>query len=1117
MYSTKEALTNAIIDGEPINKELRLLDSDGVVIKTIKSLKLYSGSNSTSRIQLGSTNSSYIEASIEYDKVLASKEMALYCGIDSEMIPMGIYKIMQEPTEDDGIISFKAYDRMRLLDKLYEPTVVIPNGFKNVVDDIAKQCGVTVNFNHTGGTVRNYIKGYTCREMIGYIASMLGNFAYFDRQGVLNFGWYAWGSPVEKTLSSFWSLKKDSNDYKVTGVEFIVNSDTKYLAGSEPNIIYCSNPLADRGDAENVYYGPMRDLTYRPAEISMLDDIRLDVTDVIKVTLLDGTTIRVPCMTLNQDFTASETKVKAVGNAEGEASNYSGPLTTAMDRLTTDLLLTNRVVATKVDAEWVRANTVTADKITAIQAEIDEINANNITTDNLSANVAKLGYLTADSAVIKGKLDTSELSAEVAKLGYLTADSAVIKGKLDTNQLSAEVAKLGYLTADSAVIKGKLDTSELSSEVAKLGYLSASEADIKYANIKLSNIETANVATLFAKVGLIDRATVVEGHITGYLDSVEVNANKITAGTLVADRILLKGSENGLLYALNNLGELTSTTVDSLDGYVLTDRTVNADKIVANSITAKELDVANIFANNAVISTITSQQAFINAISTNSVVVGASNTANAANTTANSALNKVDNLQVGGTNLIPNTHKTAVTMTYPASGHYADYCKVKTTTPLNGDIYTLSFWAKSTVNGDKVVTYFYNPDNVTSINGSQGQRSTSNTDGRCTFTLSTVLTKYWVTYTILKNSNSTKNVIIPRMWGGYGTGTVTVQWEKLEEGNKATDWSPAPEDISVENVYSPNTTTIDGGKITTNSIKAKQIDVTNLFAQDITASGKITGAKLYGTYLESTSGKIADFNITENGFSRELDWVDSGSEAPYKAWCEIDPNSPGYINKGAGAGIFSFKSPSFKQGYYNKYTSPTTGEIVSDKITSFETHMFGMRTDYFEAKRVNSDLTSIPTDDAEPTPSGYEYTYYNLGSDGAPWETLYARNIVVKKSLKDDNGKITAQGDIIAGLGTSKQVSLQGLYGTVENVVIGLHFQKYVDKLTAKNGVQIEIPYTTPEYYKYMITTSTQSYGCAASCSYQGVDLSRNIIYVYVYPFGTNPAYIEVTVLFTKA
>lgn len=880
MYSTSEALTDAIINGEPINKELRLLDSDGVVIKTIKSLKLYSGSNSTSRIQIGSTNSSYIEASIEYDKVLANREMALYCGIDSEMIPMGIYKIMQEPTEDDGIISFKAYDRMRLLDKLYEPKVAIPNGFKNVVDDIAKQCGVTVNFSYTGGTVRNYIKGYTCREMIGYIASMLGEFAYFDRQGVLNFGWYNFGKPVEKTLSSFWSLKKDSSDYKVTGVEFIVNSDTKWLAGSEPNVIYCSNPLADLKDAENVYYGPMKDLTYRPAEISMLDDIRLDVTDVVKVTLLDGTTIRVPCMTLNQDFTASETKVKAVGNADGEASNYSGPLTTAMDRLTTDLLLTNRVVATKVDAEWVRANTVTADKITAIQAEIDEINANNITTDNLSANVAKLGYLTADSAIIKGKLDANELSAEVAKLGYLTADSAVIKGKLDTSELSAEVAKLGYLTADSAVIKGKLDTNQLSTEVAKLGYMTADEADIKYANIKLTNIETANVATLLANVGLIDRATVVEGHITGFLDSVEVNANKITAGTLVADRILLKGSENGLLYALNNLGELTSTTVDSLDGCVITERTINADKIVASSITANELDVANIFADNAVISTITSQEAFINAISTNSVVVGAKKTA----------------------------------------------------------------------------------------------------------------------------------------------------------------------DEIKENIYTPNTTTIDGGKITTNSIKAKQIDVTNLFAQDITASGTITGAKLYGTYLESTSGKIADFNITENGFSRELDWVDqwnssaAGITGSYKAWCEITPNGAGQINIGAGVGTFTYRCPTIRCGYYDRSQD---GKTVT-KITSFETDMMGISTNYFKADKIISDLIPIQTNDGEPTPSGYRETFPSLGSKQQTWQNLYVKSIYVKAGIGDvgdettgnieASGKITAQGDIIAGLGTDKQVSLQGLKDTTTQI-----------------------------------------------------------------------------------
>ena len=166
-------------------------------------------------------------------------------------------------------------------------------------------------------------------------------------------------------------------------------------------------------------------------------------------------------------------------------------------------------------------------------------------------------------------------------------------------------------------------------------------------------------------------------------------------------------------------------------------------------------------------------------------------------------------------------------MTYPVSS-YADYKVTTTTTPLNGETYTLSFWAKSTVNGDRIVTYFYNPSNVTSLNGSQGQHSTTDRDGYCLFTLSTVLTQYWVTYTIPKNGNLTRNVIIPRLFGGYGTGEITVQWEKLEKGTKATDWTPAPEDIDQALSTKVEITTFNEVKQTvdTNSAKITQMNKT---------------------------------------------------------------------------------------------------------------------------------------------------------------------------------------------------------------------------------------------------------------------------------------------------
>ena len=179
-----------------------------------------------------------------------------------------------------------------------------------------------------------------------------------------------------------------------------------------------------------------------------------------------------------------------------------------------------------------------------------------------------------------------------------------------------------------------------------------------------------------------------------------------------------------------------------------------------------------------------------------------------------------EGIVVGGRNLLVGTHKSPITYTYPTS-NFTDKCSRKTTVALNGGIYTLSFWAKSSVNGDKIRVHFYNPSNIISVMGSQGQKSTA-ADGLCDFALTTIMTKYWVTYTIPKGGNSTRNVIIPRIGPGAGvngTGTLTFQWEKLEEGNMATDWTPAPEDyvsfVDVEYYLSTSATSLSGGSWST--------------------------------------------------------------------------------------------------------------------------------------------------------------------------------------------------------------------------------------------------------------------------------------------------------------
>lgn len=328
----------------------------------------------------------------------------------------------------------------------------------------------------------------------------------------------------------------------------------------------------------------------------------------------------------------------------GTMAQASGTVTsTILGAIFKDGVITNSKIAdSTIENSKIKDSTITNAKIADATIEwekvsksfITDLTADNAYIEHLKATIGEFGYITAENADLTYATITS-LRAVDGKIDTLTAKA------ITTDNLEAKVATLGYLSAESADVKfatieslkavdGKIDTlsskaittENLSAKVADLGYLSAESADLKYANIKLSNIEVADIATLFTEVGLIDRATIVEGHITGFLDSVEVNAANITAGTLVADRILLKG-ENGLLYSLNNLGELQSKTIDTLDGYILTDRTVNADKIVAKSITANELDVEKVFADSAVIKKIFSQDVTATGTITGATLKGA--------------------------------------------------------------------------------------------------------------------------------------------------------------------------------------------------------------------------------------------------------------------------------------------------------------------------------------------------------------------------------------------------------------------------------------------------------------------------------------------------------------
>lgn len=145
-------------------------------------------------------------------------------------------------------------------------------------------------------------------------------------------------------------------------------------------------------------------------------------------------------------------------------------------------------------------------------------------------------------------------------------------------------------------------------------------------------------------------------------------------------------------------------------------------------------------------------------------------------------------------NIIPNTSSEERTYEYPTGSGYADRFTATTTIIPSASKYTLSFLAKSTVNGDKIRAYYYNPNTVTSAISSQGMTN-SYRDGPMDFTLTTDWKLYWVTYT-QSETTAVKHIILPRLFGpdnssaAKGSGIISIKNVKLEQGDKPTLWIP---------------------------------------------------------------------------------------------------------------------------------------------------------------------------------------------------------------------------------------------------------------------------------------------------------------------------------------
>lgn len=845
-------------------------------------------------ITIGGVTAATVRMSVLGRWELVDEEITVEVGtvLSDEVtyLPLGTFMVT-ECQMGENTTAFTGYDAAYYgMGVEYVPAVGPDPTVAQVLADVARQCGLTLAPLPSGGLAGQAIRetvirtsvigqdaltGYTCREMAGYMAGLVGYNVIVDRTGALALRWF------------------DACDCRVTGEDYYsggLTLDGEYRMG----FIACTVPVRSTVESqttrvlreghgstgitmENPFMTMqmMRTLFlliggqhFRTGSLSMIGGLLLEPGDAVLVREPDWTSYRFPAQVLELTIDGGcRATLRTNGKSGTETSaNVAGSVTGAL-----------RNVSSNVAAVSV-AQSQTAGQVTALQTSVQTLEAEKADVTDLNAANANITRLSAEKA------DVTDLNATNAQISNLSA------GKADVADLNAAAARITTLETQKA------DVTDLQAANASISSLEAGKADIDLANIQNGCITTAMLGQGVVGTAQIADASVTDAKIVG------LTANKITAGTLDAGTI----------------------DVVNLNAANITVGTINGTQIAPGAIGTTQLDsaVSGAIASN----TSGVQQALTQAGLAVTTAQGAAQTAQAAQNAVGQAVSIANGkttayyaaAQPAGSDFQVNDiwfdtddgfkmyYWNGTAWTAATYGESAISGAAVTADKLAASAVTAGKIASGAVTADKIAANAVTAgkiaaDAVTSGTIASGAVSAGNlAAGAVTADKvaagaisSTHLTSGAVTADKIVSGAVTTDKLDAAavQTNNLAAGAVTtaklnsgaVTTEKLDAG-AVTAAKLAAGAVTADKLAAGAVTAgkIDSGAVTTDklaagAVTASKIDVNDLFAQNITATGTIQGARLVGATI---SGSLDIMDLPTDCSVWELDEdsvVDSGS------------------------------------------------------------------------------------------------------------------------------------------------------------------------------------------------------------------------------------------------
>jgi phage shock protein A len=779
----------------------------------ITSLSFDSGSISGEVFQIGSTYMNSIQLIFpsiieDVDEDLeVIPELGVMVSGEYQYTKLGHFFVDEfERNRNNNTTSITATDKMRFMEGTYESKLSYPKSYKEVAVEVANLAGVEINqasFASLGTSTINKAEGYTHRQAIGLIAQFEGGFASFNRNGELEIRRLA-PTTFEVTPESYMlkGFTKNEASYRIGGITVRTGdeeADVLRVGSTNGSQVELENKVMTQS-LLNQMWDLVKTLNYFPYELKWRGCPPLEAGDWIYITAKDGTKYSVPNLSYSITFSGGmSAESKATTSSSSQATyKYRGTLNQRVDTVesilgsnnwNTNYYDTTEPSNPKEGDTWFKPN-------------------GNDTEIWVYKNVN--GKLEWVKEISSAPDETIQQAIEDIQKDLDETINAINNAVDQANQAVAKVDSL-----DKAV-NVALEQSTNAIEQAQQA--------IKDANNLLTTVTEiqGTITSISAVVDEVNNQLAVKVSQTDFdklKGTVDTQAVQISANE---KQIALKASQTSVDTITNNVTDIQSEL-----------------KTQAGSITAINTRVDG-------------QQTQIGVLE--------SSYSGLSSTIAN-VQNDFDNLSIGGRNYIKNSQfknglndwistpnlKSKVSspfieMTSSVISDYIGIHQVFNISLKAGDIITVSLDAynlSSDSNGLQVGVHWR--DNTGIIAQSWADVNNKSTT-RVALTSSTK--RYSFSYRVPPGVNTTSvNLMI---YGARGLSfNIAVGNIKLEKGNKATDWSPAPEELATVTEMSNITQTVKDIQLSV-ADKVSQAQFTILSNQVTTTVSKIDNMEVGG-------------------------------------------------------------------------------------------------------------------------------------------------------------------------------------------------------------------------------------------------------------------------------